>query len=78
LNAFRKFRDIANLARVVTLADIEQQEWNLNISRYVEPNVERRVLTLEQATANLETALHKAYQAEDRLAALMRESGLMQ
>jgi type I restriction enzyme M protein len=77
LLAYRAFRDVDNFARVVSLTEIERLGWNLNISRYIEPTVERATMTLAQAANDLEATLNKAFEAEDRLEALLRQSRLM-
>lgn len=36
--AYREFRDVPGLARVVTAAELEEAGWNLNIRRYCDPS----------------------------------------
>lgn len=69
--------DVAGVARLVPLDEIQQNDWNLNIPRYVEPVVEGETLTVADALANLKTSLDAAYAAEDRLAILLSKAGLM-
>jgi type I restriction enzyme M protein len=75
---YRGYSDVAGAARVVTLDEIAKNDWNLNISRYVESVTEEKTLTVEEATANLKQALKEAYASEDRLAQLLKDAGLMQ
>jgi type I restriction enzyme M protein len=51
---------------VVTLDEIRENDFNLNIPRYVEPVIEEESMTIEQAIANLKESLQAAYAAEDR------------
>jgi type I restriction enzyme M protein len=74
---YRAYADVGGAARLVTLDEIAANDWNLNIPRYVEPVVEEETLTVAEALQNLKQALDEAYAAEDRLKALLRESGLM-
>jgi type I restriction enzyme M protein len=74
---YRGYADVSGETRVVTLDEIAQNDWNLNISRYVEPVATEQTLTVAQATANLKQALNEAYASEDRLAQLLKEAGLM-
>jgi type I restriction-modification system DNA methylase subunit len=69
--------DVEGVAQVVTLDEIGDNDWNLNIPRYVEPVIEEEMLTVEEAVQNLKLALNEAYAAEDRLKELLRDAGLM-
>ncbi len=74
---YRNYQDVPGVAKIVTLDEIAQNEWNLNIPRYVEPINEESAISVEQAITNLKTALDEAYVVEDRLATLLRQNGLM-
>ncbi|EFC90953.1 type I restriction-modification system, M subunit [Dethiosulfovibrio peptidovorans DSM 11002] len=62
---------------MVTLDEIRENDFNLNIPRYVEPVIEEESMTIDQAIANLKESLQAAYAAEDRLKALLEKEGLM-
>ena len=71
--AFRACADVEKYARVVPLTAIEQNDWNLNISRYVDTSEEekridvgeavRRLRELEQERAAAEATMNR-YLAE--------------
>ena len=69
-------RDIEGIARVVTLQEFEENGFNLNIPRYVEPADDGDTPSVVEATATLRARLDAAWAAEDRLLALLREEGL--
>lgn len=71
-------KDVPGLARLVSLDEIKENDWNLNIPRYVEPVVEAETLSVSDAIANLKASLDTAYAAEDRLKSLLAKAGLMQ
>ena len=71
-------KDVPGVARLVSLDEIQQNDWNLNISRYVEPVVEAETLSVSEAIANLKASLDTAYVAEDQLKSLLAKAGLMQ
>jgi type I restriction enzyme M protein len=71
-------KDVPGVARLVSLDEIQQNDWNLNIPRYVEPVVEAETLSVSDAIANLKTSLVTAYASEDRLKSLLAKAGLMQ
>lgn len=45
----RAFEDVEDRARVVTLQEIEAEDWTLNISRYVLPPIGADIPPLEDA-----------------------------
>ena len=72
-NAFHAYADVEKYARVVPLSEIEQNDWNLNISRYVDTSDEveridvgeavRKLRELEQERAAAEATMNR-YLAE--------------
>src|SRR5207253_132130 len=61
---YRDYKDVQGIARVVTLDEVASNDWNLNISRYVEPVTQQQTLTVEQAMKQLEEAAAAAFAAE--------------
>ncbi len=74
---YEGYQNVEGICRVVTLDEIRENDFNLNIPRYVEPVIEEESMTIEQAIANLKESLQAAYAAEDRLAALLKREGLL-
>ncbi|MEZ4600736.1 MAG: class I SAM-dependent DNA methyltransferase [Syntrophotaleaceae bacterium] len=74
---YEDYQDVEGICRVVTLDEIRENDFNLNIPRYVEPVIEEESMTIDQAIANLKESLQAAYAAEDRLKALLEKEGLM-
>ena len=48
-STFHTYEDVEKYARVVPLAEIEQNDWNLNISRYVDTSEEEERLDVAEA-----------------------------
>ena len=73
VKTFRAYADVDKYARVVPVAEIERNDWNLNISRYVDTAEEeeridvaealRRLRELERSRGAAETAMNR-YLAE--------------
>ena len=74
---YRDFKDVDGVARVVTLDEIAANDHNLNIPRYVEPNVEQEVLSVEEAMKRLKESADAAFAAEEKLIAILRREGLI-
>ena len=68
---YEGYQDVEGLCRVVTLDEIRENDFNLNIPRYVAPVIEEESITIDQAIANLRKSLDAAYAAEDRLNKLL-------
>ena len=74
---YKAHRDVDGVARLVSLDEIKENGFNLNISRYVEPIIQEATITVAEAVATLQTSLEQAYEAEDRLKGLLTETGVV-
>jgi type I restriction enzyme M protein len=74
---YQAYQDQPGMAHLVTLGEIAENGWNLNIPRYVEPVAQAETTSVAEAIAHLQTAMSEAYAAEDRLKKLLQEAGLM-
>ncbi|MDQ3637956.1 MAG: type I restriction-modification system subunit M [Actinomycetota bacterium] len=74
---YEDYRDVEGVCRVVDLEEIRENDFNLNIPRYVEPVIEEETMTVDEAVSNLKDSLDAAYAAEDRLKNLLQREGLL-
>ena len=74
---YQDFKDVKGKAKVVSLTDIADNDWNLNIPRYVEPIIEEETITVEEAINSLKVAMEEAFSAEDKLKHLLIKNDLM-
>lgn len=74
---YTNYKDVEGVCRVVSLDEIRENDFNLNIPRYVEPVIEKDTLTVKDAIWKLKTSLDAAYAAEDRLKNLLKKAGLI-
>ena len=74
---YRDFKDVEGVARVVKLEEIAANDHNLNIPRYVEPKVEEKTLTVDEAMKRLKESAEAAFAAEDRLISILKREGLL-
>ncbi|QKK08984.1 MAG: SAM-dependent DNA methyltransferase [Planctomycetota bacterium] len=72
---YRAFQDVEDRAKVVSLAEIKQEGWTLNISRYVLPPIGEDIPPLPEAVASFKAALAEARAAEDHLRTVLTEGG---
>lgn len=69
------FDDVDDHVKVVTLEEIEREDWTLNISRYVLPPIDQDIPPLPEAIAAFKEALSQARQAEDNLREVLMQGG---
>ncbi len=72
---FQAFEDIEYRAKVVSLPEIKDEGWTLNISRYVLPPIDEDIPPLPQAVSAFKKALTEARAAEDHLRTVLIEGG---
>ena len=74
---YREYKNVAGVARVVTLEEIAANDDNLNIPRYVEPKVEQEALTVDEAMERLRQSAKAAFAAEEKLVGILKREGLL-
>jgi len=73
--AFHAFQDVEKYTRVVGLDEIEKNDWNLNISRYVETADAAEKIDVAHALAKLRELEKKRGEAEERMNGYLKELG---
>lgn len=68
---FQAFENVEDRTNVVTLDEIKNEGWTLNISRYVLPPIGEDIPPLPEAVAAFKEALAEARAAEDQLRAIL-------
>lgn len=74
---YRDYKDVAGIARVVTLEEIATNDDNLNIPRYVEAKSEQVVLTVDAAMKQLRTSATAAFVGEEKLIGILKREELL-
>jgi type I restriction enzyme M protein len=72
---FHAFRDVDKYARVVNLDEIETNDFNLNISRYVDTVEAAKTIDIETALTRLREAERARVSAEAKLNAFLKDLG---
>ncbi len=67
--------EIEGVARWVALTEIEENDFNLNIARYVQKTLEEESITVEEALVDFRSKLTALEKAEDELEALLIKEG---
>ena len=75
IQAYRAFEDVDHFAHVADLAEIAGNDFNLNISRYVDTTEPVEVMPVEEALAQLREAERRRDQAVAKMDELLAEMG---
>ena len=75
-STFHACADVEKYARVVPLAEIEQNDWNLNISRYVDTSEEEERIDVAEAVRKLRELEQERAAAEAAMNRYLEELGL--
>ena len=75
VEAYRAFEDVDRFAHIADLKEIEANDLNLNISRYVDTTILEEVMSVEEALAQLREAELKRDEAVAKMDALLAEMG---
>ena len=75
---FQAFEDVEDRAKVLTLDEIKEEGWTLNISRYVLPPIGEDISPLPEAIAAFKKTLSEARAAEDHLRTVLTEGGWLE
>ena len=73
--AYKGFEDVDRFAHVANLTEIEGNDFNLNISRYVDTTEQVVVMSVEEALAQLRDAEQRRDEAVARMDRLLAEMG---
>ena len=74
-DAFHNFADIEKLARAVSVAEIAANDYNLNISRYVQTGADAEALDVPAEAAKLQDIIAKRNEAEAVIFAHLKRLG---
>ncbi|WP_353112671.1 type I restriction-modification system subunit M [Salinisphaera dokdonensis] len=75
---YRAFQDVEDRAKVATIDEIKNEDWTLNISRYVLPTIGEDIPPLPDAIEAFKKALKDAHAAENHLRKVLTEGGWLQ
>lgn len=68
-------KEIEGVARWVPLKEIEENDFNLNIARYVQKPLEEETITVEEALKDFQRKLAELEKAEEELETLLIKEG---
>ena len=76
VNAYRERKDIDKFAHVATFDEIKENEFNLNIPRYVDTFEEEELVDIEEVQNNIKNIKAELKEVEKQMDEYMKELGL--
>ena len=70
---FTSYQDVENYVKVASKADLEENDFNLNIPLYVEKIIEDNLPSVEEALTDLKTAWNDSLKAEEKFKTILKE-----
>lgn len=75
VSAFEKYEDMEKYARVVTLDEIKENDYNLNISRYIDKSVEEESIDISAVLSDIQELESKRSDTKAKLNSYLQELG---
>jgi type I restriction enzyme M protein len=69
---YHNYQDVENYVKVASMADLKENDFNLNIPLYVEKIIEDNLPSVEEAMADLKLAWQASLEAEEKFKAVLR------
>jgi type I restriction enzyme M protein len=77
LEWYEKFEDIEDISKLVDIDEIKENEFNLNISRYVRKQLVVEEIDLKETFKELNKAYDEFLESEEKMKALLKEVGVL-
>jgi type I restriction enzyme M protein len=75
VNAYREFKDIEKFAKVVTIGEIKENDYNLSPSRYVSVIEEEKYRPISEIKSDLEKLEEERKKVEERVREILSQNG---
>ena len=75
MKTYKKRKDVDKYAHLADFAEIQENDFNLNIARYVQKPLEEETITADEALRDFKEKLTALEKAEDELEALLEREG---
>ena len=70
------YEDVENFTKVVSINEIKENDYDLDISLYIKKNIEDNLPLLEEALSDLKIAWNDSLEAEQKFKEILKEFGL--
>jgi type I restriction enzyme M protein len=77
INWYENYKDIENISKIADLSEIEENEFNLNISRYVVKVEEEDKITVKEAYGEMKKAEKEFHESEQKMIKTLKKYGVL-
>lgn len=70
---YKTYEDVENYVKVASKSDLQENDYNLNITLYVEKIIEDNLPSVEEAMADLKKAWNESLLAEDKFKTILKD-----
>ena len=74
---FKNREEKKHISKVVKISEIKEQDWNLSVTRYIEPVSKEKIIPLKQASAELKQAITEFEKSEAELEKVLKKENLL-
>jgi len=74
---YKTHEEREHVSRIVSIEEIKGNDWNLSVTRYIEPKPTENIVPLSQAKKDLEIAINEFKTADFELRELLKKEGLL-
>lgn len=74
---YAKKEDVEGVTRAVTLSELESNDFNLSIARYVQKPIEEEKVTVQEALSDFKSKMERLDHCDDRLEKLLKKEGIL-
>ena len=65
------------ISKIVNISEIAKQDWNLSVTRYIEPESKEKIIPLKQASSELDEAIKEFEKSEKELEKVLKKENLL-
>ena len=72
---YKNKEEIQHISKLVPISEIQNNDWNLNMTKYIEPKSNGKKMPLNQATEELKNAIKLFKDSENNLNVILKQGG---
>ena len=76
-NIYNTREEKNHVSKIVNISEIKEQEWNLSVTRYIEPKPTENIIPLKQASDELKQAIIEFEKSEAELEKVLKKENLL-
>ena len=74
---YQKREEKKHVSKIVKISEIAEEDWNLSVVRYIEPELKEKIVPLKQASADLKKAIQEFEKSENNLEKILQKERLL-